>query len=101
MLKKEGVFMNNWINELTEEEGEFVRNFVLNSGSLKKLAKIYDVSYPTIRHKLDGIIDKLSVKDKNKSDFKKKVMQLVIDEDISFSVAQQILDIYEESDPHV
>ena len=44
---------------LDEDDQEFVRQFVLSSGSLKKLSEKYSVSYPTIRLRLDRVIRKL------------------------------------------
>jgi hypothetical protein len=44
---------------LDEVDLEFVLRFVLASGSLKDLAKVYGVSYPTIRNRLDRVIDRL------------------------------------------
>ena len=51
----------NWILSLEEEDLEFIKNFILNSGSLKEIAKIYNVSYPTVRIRLDRLIDRKSV----------------------------------------
>ena len=44
---------------LGDEDLEFVTRMVLASGSLKELAKSYGVSYPTIRARLDRLIDRL------------------------------------------
>ncbi|EKQ25423.1 hypothetical protein LCAUW1_0124 [Lacticaseibacillus paracasei] len=44
---------------LDEDDQEFVRQFVLSSGSLEKLSEKYSVSYPTIRLRLDRVIRKL------------------------------------------
>ena len=35
----------------------------MNSGSLKEVAKLYDVSYPTVRIKLDRLIEKIKLYD--------------------------------------
>ena len=45
--------------DLTSEEQEFVVQFVLASGSLKEIAGVYGVSYPTVRARLDRLIEKL------------------------------------------
>jgi len=45
--------------DLTPEEREFVVQFVLASGSLKEIAGVYGVSYPTVRTRLDRLIEKL------------------------------------------
>jgi hypothetical protein len=52
---------DSWLEKLDEEESEFVKKFILMSGSLKLLAKSYDISYPTIRLRLDRLIEKIKV----------------------------------------
>ncbi len=49
----------SWILSLDKESLEFIRKFILNSGSLKNMSNLYDVSYPTVRAKLDRLIKKL------------------------------------------
>jgi hypothetical protein len=44
---------------LPEEDLDFVLQFVLASGSLKEMARLNGVSYPTIRASLDGVIANL------------------------------------------
>lgn len=44
---------------LSEEEQTFIFDFVKCSGSLKIMAKQLKLSYPTVRNKLDDIIEKL------------------------------------------
>jgi hypothetical protein len=50
-----------WLERLDDEEVEFVKRFILSSGSLKIIAKQYDISYPTIRLRLDRLIEKIKV----------------------------------------
>ena len=45
--------------KLSETEQEFIIQFLLYSGSLKKMAKKLKVSYPTVRNKLDNLRDKI------------------------------------------
>lgn len=45
--------------QLTTEEQQFVFQFVLTGGSLKQMAAQLGNSYPTVRNKLDDIIDKI------------------------------------------
>lgn len=47
---------------LTPEEQEFVLEFFLESGSLKKMALKLKKSYPTVRNRLDDIIEKIKSK---------------------------------------
>ena len=44
---------------LSDEDLEIVTQFVLASGSLKEMAMLYQVSYPTIRASLDRVIANL------------------------------------------
>jgi hypothetical protein len=44
---------------LPEEELDFIVQFVLASGSLKEMAALNQVSYPTIRARLDRVIAEL------------------------------------------
>ena len=52
-----------WILALEEEDVEFIKNFMLKSGSLKEIAKSYQVSYPTVRVRLDRLIQKIQLID--------------------------------------
>ena len=47
-----------WLEVLTDDDLEFLHQFILCSGSLKDLASQYGVSYPTIRIRADKIIEK-------------------------------------------
>lgn len=52
-----------WIESLENEDLGFLKRFLLVSGSLKDLAKAYGVSYPTVRLRLDRLIQKVKVSD--------------------------------------
>lgn len=45
--------------QITEEEQNFILQFFLMSGSLKEMATQMGNSYPTVRNKLDDIIQKI------------------------------------------
>ena len=55
----EGDFSLSVLARLDAEEQEFVIMFLKSSGSLKDMARIYGISYPTIRNRLDATIEKL------------------------------------------
>ena len=44
---------------LPREDLDLITQMVLHSGSLKALAKTYSVSYPTIRARLDRVIERV------------------------------------------
>ena len=47
--------------KLSAEEQDFIMEFFLSSGSLKDMAKQLDVSYPTMRNKVDDLINKINL----------------------------------------
>jgi Domain of unknown function (DUF2089)-HTH len=52
-----------WIDQLSEEDLAFLKRFLLASGTLKDLARQYGISYPTIRLRLDRLIEKVKLLD--------------------------------------
>ena len=84
-----------WILSLDKESVEFIRKFILNSGSLKNIAEIYDVSYPTVRTKLDRLIKKIELNSKEEDlEFVNLIKNLVLDERLSLDTARLIIDKY-------
>ena len=49
----------SWMEDLEEEDVAFIKNLVLTSGSLKDMAAKYGVTYPTVRLRLDRLIEKI------------------------------------------
>ena len=87
----------NWILSLENEDLEFVKNLVLHSGSLKEIAKVYEVSYPTVRLKLDRLIDKIKMNDAvENEEFIKFIKSLSIDDRISVEDAKLIIEKYKQ-----
>lgn len=85
----------SWIMVLDKESVEFIRKFILNSGSLKNMSTLYDVSYPTVRAKLDRLIKKIELHSKEEDvEFINMIKSFVIDERISLDVAKVIIEKY-------
>lgn len=57
----EGEFGLPLLARLRPEEQAFVLNLLKSRGSLKDLARIYGVSYPTVRNRLDALIERVEV----------------------------------------
>lgn len=87
----------DWFFNLEKEEQEFLKRFILASGSLKQLAKEYEVSYPTVRIRVDKIIEKIKLSDNSRDTFEINIMQMVIDEKISLDSAKEIIRKHKES----
>lgn len=91
-----------WILALDKESLEFIRKFIINSGSLKEIAKIYDVSYPTVRARLDKLIQKIELNSKTEDvEFVTMIKNLVIDERLSLETAKLIIDKYKNERTNV
>ena len=95
MLKK-GLLMD-WFLKLEREDQEFVKQLVKASGSLKELAKIYQVSYPTVRVRLNKIIQHIDlIEQQGKNSFETKIMEMVINDELPLNLAKKILADYQE-----
>jgi len=55
----EGVYELPSLARLARDDQAFVLEFVKASGSLKEMARLLKVSYPTVRNRLDEIIERL------------------------------------------
>ncbi len=84
---------NRWTDVLEPEELGFVRRFVLSSGSLKEMAEEYGVSYPTIRLRLDALIEKIrrTTKEKPVSELRRVVRNMVEDGLLDLPDARKLL----------
>ena len=58
-LQLETDFDENPLLLLTREEQDFILEFILTGGNFKSLAEKLDLTYPTLRLRLDKIITKL------------------------------------------
>jgi hypothetical protein len=58
-----GIELRGWLSVLSDEDIQFLKRFLLASGSLKALAGEYGISYPTVRVRLDRLIEKVKAAD--------------------------------------
>ena len=87
-----------WIRRLEEGDLQFVKELVLASGSLKQLAAEYEVSYPTIRQRLNRVIDRIQLIDANPTDgpFESRVRTLVADRILEPSIGKELLKLHRD-----
>lgn len=85
-----------WLQKMEPEDLNFIRSFILASGSLKQIAKQYDVSYPTVRLRLDRIIDKIKLFEQQEDEFVTLIKKLTIDQKIDLDAAKTILATYQK-----
>ena len=85
-----------WLAHLDDGDYQFIKRFVLASGSLKELATSYDVSYPTIRLRLDQLIERIRVLDDTppRDAFDARMRLLVAQGDLSSELAKELLQIH-------
>ncbi|MFA6302903.1 MAG: DUF2089 family protein [Legionella sp.] len=72
-----GVFPIPGLLKLQEEDLRFVLDFVKCSGSLKEMAVKQGVSYPTLRNKLNTLIEVLENIDLHSENSKEEILKLV------------------------
>lgn len=58
-LALQGQLATPRLYRLSAEDQQFVELFVMASGSLKRTASLLQVSYPTVRSRLDRLIERL------------------------------------------
>lgn len=86
-----------WMINLEDEEVTFIKNFLLLSGSLKEIAALYGVTYPTVRLRLDRLIQKIKLNEDTSNDsFISLVKRLAIIEKIDFDTAKVLITEYKK-----
>lgn len=82
-----------WLRDLDEDDLQFIKRFILASGSLKELALAYGVSYPTLRARLDRLISKVRIADdaQPQDPLERKLRLLVADGKIGPGLAKELL----------
>jgi hypothetical protein len=83
---------------LHEGELDLVLQLVLASGSLKELARVYQVSYPTIRLRMDRVIERLRqlANGSQPDPMMQLLAELVERGEITVPAARSVRDLYRE-----
>ncbi|GKU24935.1 DUF2089 domain-containing protein [Clostridium folliculivorans] len=88
----------NWLSGLEEEDISFIKTFIVSSGSLKEIAKIYGVTYPTVRLRLDRIIQKIKISEDTKDEpFISLIKKLAINEKLDLDTAKILISEYKKT----
>jgi len=82
-----------WIDRINSEDLAFLKRFLLASGSLKKMAEDYGVSYPTIRLRLDRLIQRVEIFDSQQimTEFERQLRVAFADGKIDQATFEQLL----------
>jgi hypothetical protein len=89
---------SRWIDLVEEEDLAFIKRFILFSGSLKDLAAAYNVTYPTLRLRLDRLIAKIKVLDSQKieDDYERLLRGLFAEGKVEAASFKQLLQTYQQ-----
>ena len=82
-----------WVRLLEEDDLAFIKRFILASGSLKELAEAYGITYPTVRLRLDRVIEKIRIFDNQKvaGEFEKTLRAAYVDSKIDLDTLRRLL----------
>ena len=87
-----------WMAELGDEDLAFIKKFILASGSLKEVASVYGVSYPTVRLRLDRLIQKIQLTETAEADpYVSLVKRLAVDDKLDFDTAKILITEYRKT----
>ena len=87
-----------WMADLEGEDVTFVKKFLLASGSLKEMARQYGVTYPTVRLRLDRLIQKIKLsEDTEKEPYIALIKQLALNDKLDFETAKLLIAEYKKA----
>lgn len=103
IIKMGGIYMAieivpEWMINLEDEDIVFIKKFLQASGSLKEVAKEYGVTYPTVRLRLDRLIQKIQISEENASEpYIGLIKRLAVNEKLDFDTAKILISEYKKT----
>lgn len=86
-----------WMVNLEDEDVSFIKRFLLASGSLKEMARHYGVTYPTVRLRLDKLIQKIKINEDIESEpYIALIKRLAINDKLDFDTAKVLISEYKK-----
>lgn len=86
-----------WMINLDDEDVAFIKNFIMSSGSLKEVANQYEVTYPTVRLRLDRLIQKIQINEDTVNEpYIALIKRLAVNEKIDFDTAKILITEYKK-----
>lgn len=90
--------MPDWIMGLEDEDLVFIKKFILSSGSLKEMAGQYGVTYPTVRLRLDRLIQKIQIGEETGADpYISLIKRLAVNEQLELEAAKLLIAEYKRT----
>ena len=88
----------DWMAELEEEDLTFIKRFLLASGSLKEVAGAYGVTYPTVRLRLDRLIQKIRMGEEQGADpYVSLIKRLAVNDKLDLDTAKLLIQEYKRN----
>jgi hypothetical protein len=88
----------DWLNNMDDEDIAFIKKFLLSSGSLKEIAGIYGVTYPTVRLRLDRLIQKIQISEEHANEpYISLIKRLAVNEKLDFDTAKILISEYKKT----
>ncbi len=85
----------DWMVNLDDKDISFIKNFIMASGSLKEVATQYGVTYPTVRLRLDKLIQKIQItEDAVNEPYIALIKRLAANEKVDFDAARILIAEY-------
>lgn len=89
--------MPEWLASLDDEDVSFIKRLVLASGSLKEIAGIYGVTYPTVRLRLDRLIQKIQLGEQaDEEPYIALIKRLAVKDKLDFDTAKLLIHAYKK-----
>ena len=86
-----------WMGNLDTEDLTFIKKFLLASGSLKEIAREYSVTYPTVRLRLDRLIQKIKMADSAENEpYVALIKRLALNDRLDFETAKLLINEYKK-----
>ncbi len=86
-----------WMANLDDEDVSFIKKFLLASGSLKEIATLYGVTYPTVRLRLDKLIQKIQIsEDAANEPYISLIKRLAVNDKVDFETAKLLISEYKK-----
>lgn len=87
----------DWMANLDDEDVIFIKKFILASGSLKEIASQHHVTYPTVRLRLDKIIQKILISEDTAAEpYIALIKRLALNEKLDFDTAKLLISEYKK-----
>lgn len=87
----------DWMSNLEDEDLVFIKNFLQASGSLKEIARQYGVTYPTVRLRLDKLIQKIKISEDTENDpYIVLIKRMAVNDKLDFDTAKILINEYKK-----